>query len=476
MTMHKPYPTTPYRLSLQAMQAIPSPQIGMRISLIALQEELQFPTHHGLVGTRRLKIMRIEQAAVLPDPLTLPRSPLQEPVPVSTQLAATPRRALPLPQPEPPVLEGWLDGQRVHLRSVSEAMADEAGNFYEVHGQQLRPLGELVSDERGRIFEVQPASEAQPAATEPLRASASEPEQSRLAPTTNNGHHAETTSRPARTRVIQTESSPAYRTIVADPGLYLKLPWAHVKSELTAQLQHPEKLPDHDVLECYAQIYEAQQTMPAAQLAALALGDAAFAPQLQPLTQAKAQMLGAPQLFKPTHEPFEMRAASRQIYAGQRVYRLWPVFDPTGDRDTRSGGPSGTSANQGALRRHEIPKQYLHPLQFQFSREEALYDMRGLLGTLPPESGALMRWLVVYPLRLLKTLSVVATSGRRMKKWRTMLQGQSLDDQLWAVTPPRGFSYHPAVRRWAGETLTRARYDFGRMYVEWEIFWRRKGQ
>jgi hypothetical protein len=135
MTMHKPYPITPYRLPLQAMHAIPSPQIGTRISLIALQEELQLPTHHGLVGTRRLKIMRIEQSAVLPDPLTLPRSPLQEPGPVSAQLAVAPRRALPLPQTEPPVLEGWLDGQRVHLRSVGQAMADEAGNFYEVHGQ-----------------------------------------------------------------------------------------------------------------------------------------------------------------------------------------------------------------------------------------------------------------------------------------------------------------------------------------------------
>ena len=42
--MHKPYPTTPYRLPLQALHAIPSPQIGKRISLLALQEELQLPT------------------------------------------------------------------------------------------------------------------------------------------------------------------------------------------------------------------------------------------------------------------------------------------------------------------------------------------------------------------------------------------------------------------------------------------------
>jgi hypothetical protein len=475
MTMHKPYPITPYHLPLQAMHAIPSPQIGKRISLIALHEELQLPTHHGPVGTRRLKIMRIEQSTVLPSALTLPRSPLQEPMPVSAQLAPAPRRTLPPPQPEPPELEGWLDGQRVYLRSVDEAMADEAGNFYEVHGQQLRPLGALVRDERGRIFEVQPAREAQPDATEHRRASASEPEQSRLASTTTNGYHTETTSRPARTQGIQTEPSPAYRTIVATPGLYLKLPWVRVKSELAPYLKHPAKLRDHDVLECHAQIYEAQRTLPAAQLAALALGDAAFASQLHPLTHAKAQILGTPQLFKPTREPFETRATSRQIYAGQRVYRLWPVFDPTVERDNTSGRLSAASTKKDATPRNQIPQQYLNPLQFKYSREEVLYDMQGVLGTLPPESAVLACWFFIYPLRLLKALSTSISSIGRMRKWRAMLEGKSPDEQLWGVTPPRGFSYHPTVRHWAEETLTQAGYDPERILLEWEIFWRRKG-
>jgi hypothetical protein len=472
MTMHKSYSVTPHCLPLHAKHAIPSSQIGTRISLIALQEELQLPTRHGLVGTRRLKIMRIEQGASLPDPLTLPRSPLQEPVSVSDQLAAAPCRAL--PQPEASVLEGWLDGQRVHLRSVSEAMADEAGNLYEVYGQHMRPLGALVSDEHGRIFEVQPAPEAQPDATEPPRASASEPEQSRLASTTNNGHHAKTTSRPARTRGTQTEPSPAYRKIVADPGLYLKLPWASVQGELAPQLQHPEKLHDGDVLECYAQIYEAQRMLPAAQLAALTLGDAAFAPQLQPLTQAKAQMLGVPQLFKPTREPFETRTASRHIYAGQRLYRLWPVFDPTSERDNFAGRPAVASTEKDAPLRTHIPQQCLNPMQFQYSREEVLYDMKGVLGTLPPESCALMRWMCIYPLRALKVFLTVLSSSRRIKKWRAMLQGKRPDEQLWTITPPRGFSYHPMVRRWAEDTLVQAGYDPQLVFPEWEIFWRRK--
>ena len=474
--MHTPYPITPYHRPSQAMHAIPSPKIGRRISLIELQEELQLPTRHGLVGTRILKSVRVEQVSVLPDALTLPRSPLRDPGSGSAQLATAPRRTLPPPQPEPPELEGWLEGQRVHLRSVGEAMADEAGNFYEVHGQHVRPLGELVSDERGRIFEVQPAREAQPAATEQPRASASEPEQIRLSSTPHNGHHVETPSRPARTHVIQTEPSPAYRTIVADPGLYLKLPWARVKGELAPQLRHPEKLRDDDLLDCYAQIYEAQRMLPAAELATLALSDAALASQLQPLTQAKAQMFGAPQLFKPTREPFEMRAASRQIYAGQRVYRLWPVFDPTIERDNTSGRPSVASTKKNATPRNQIPQQYLNPLQFKCSREEVLYDMQGMRGTLPPRGTVLTRWRFIYPLRLLKVFFSVLVSNRRLKKWRVMLGGKSLDQQLWTVTPPRGFAYHPTVRRWAEETLTEAGYDPAHMLAEWEVFWRRKGR
>ena len=474
--MHTPYPITPYHRPSQAMHAIPSPKIGRRISLIAMQEELQLPTRHGLVGTRILKSVRIEQVSVLPDALTLPRSPLREPDQVPAQLVAAPRRTLPPSQQEPPELEGWLDGQRVHLRSVGEAMADEAGNFYEVHGQHVRPLGELVSDERGRIFEVQPVPEVQPAATEPPRASSSEPEQIRLSATTHNGHHVETPSRPARTQVIQTEPSPAYRTIVADPGLYLKLPWARVKSELAPHLKHPDKLRDDDLLDCYAQIYEAQRTLPAAELAALTLGNAAFASQLQPLTQAKAQMLGAPQLFKPTREPFETRATSRQIYAGQRVYRLWPVFDPTIERDNTSSRPSVASAGKAPGLRNQIPQQYLNPLQFKCSREEVLYDMQGMLGTLPPQGHALTRWICIYPLRFLKAVLSMLASNRRIKKWRVMLGGKSLEHQLWTVTPPLGFEYHPTVRRWAAETLTEAGYDPVHMLAEWEVFWRRKGR
>src|SRR6266850_1489302 len=95
--MRNAYSLTPYRLPSPAIPVNAGPQPGTRTALITLREELQFPSRHGLVSARRMKIMRIEQAAVLPDAMTLPRPPLQEPIPVSAQLVTASRGALPPP-------------------------------------------------------------------------------------------------------------------------------------------------------------------------------------------------------------------------------------------------------------------------------------------------------------------------------------------------------------------------------------------
>ena len=259
----------------------------------------------------------------------------------------------------------------------------------------------------------------------------------------------------------QTRKQPGYRKILAEPGIRLQLPFGQIRGEMAGQVRHPDKLRDTDMVECLAQVYEATNTMAVASIAIAELGAGADHLHLHPLTQAKARMLVVPELFKPTRYPFETRASTRQIYPGQRVYRLWPAFDPT--VEAKTGG------------RDRVPDRYCNPLQFRYSREEALYDMRGVLGTLPPENGPLARWFLIYPVRLIKSLLTAGSSGRRLKKWRAMLQGKGLDDQLWSVTPPHGFTYHPTVRRWAKEMLARAGYEPERMLLEWEIFWRRKG-
>src|SRR5262249_53407419 len=134
-------------------------------------------------------------------------------------------------------------------------------------------------------------------------------------------------------------------------------------------------------IECYAQIYEAERILPASELAALEWGNASLASQFHPLTQNKAQALGVPQLFKPTREPFETRDSSRQIHTGQRVYCLWPVFDPTVER-AKPSAPIAEPEESATTLRNQIPPQYLNPLQFKYSREEVLYDMKSALGTL----------------------------------------------------------------------------------------------
>jgi hypothetical protein len=253
------------------------------------------------------------------------------------------------------------------------------------------------------------------------------------------------------------------------------IPFGRVKIEIAPQLEHAEKASDGDSIDCYLQIYEAQRTMAVAGIAAAELGDAGLHWQLHPLTLGKAQMLGVPQLFRPSRQPLETQASNRQVYAGQRFYRLRPVFDPTASRETNSDSRSAEKGEGGPILLSQIPEQYLNPQHFKYSREEVLYDMKGALGTLSPEAGALACWFLIYPMRALKALCTAILSKRRMKKWGVMLKGKEADQQLWAVTPPRGFPYNTAVRCWAGHMLHEAGYDAQRMLLEWEIFWRRKG-
>jgi len=120
-----------------------------------------------------------------------------------------------------------------------------------------------------------------------------------------------------------------YRKILAEPGLYLEIPFSQIKNEIAPQLSDPARLKESELIECYAQIYEALRTMPVAAIAVAELGRSDLLCRFHPLTRDKARLLGVPQLFRPTRQPFEVRTSDRQIHAGQRLYRLWPVFDPT---------------------------------------------------------------------------------------------------------------------------------------------------
>jgi len=110
-----------------------------------------------------------------------------------------------------------------------------------------------------------------------------------------------------------------------------------------------------------------------------------------------------------------------------------------------------------------IPEQWIKPWEFQISREEALYDM---LAAAASHSA---------PLAFIRGLTDRFGHRQAWRKWQALLAGKNLDEQLWAVRPPRGLVSGATVRDWARQTLEQAGYDPRVMLAEWEIFWRRKG-
>jgi 4-hydroxy-tetrahydrodipicolinate reductase len=97
--------------------------------------------------------------------------------------------------------------------------------------------------------------------------------------------------------------------------------------------------------------------------------------------------------------------------------------------------------------RFAIPQPYLKPWEMPVSREEAVYAMN--------VSSRFGNPLV----RLVRRAVGQLVGGADRRRWRTMLAGRSLDDQLWAVRPPYGAFSCAAMRRWAGDTLRLAGYD-----------------
>ena len=88
---------------------------------------------------------------------------------------------------------------------------------------------------------------------------------------------------------------------------------------------------------------------------------------------------------------------------------------------------------------------------------------------------ATFRLIFIDPLQLVKALSGLISGTKQMKRCQAMFEGKSPNEQCWAVTPPRGSSYHSTERRWAEDTLAQMGHDPGQMLAECEVFWRRKG-
>jgi hypothetical protein len=187
-----------------------------------------------------------------------------------------------------------------------------------------------------------------------------------------------------------------------------------------------------------------------------------------------------PQRSIPTQGPEPRRQPPRNVgefasphSAGRGIHReplqpedCAPNFQRRPSLSTNPAARGAAPSRDGGSKT-AIPEQWVKPWEFQISREEALYDMQAAASS----RGGL--------LALIRDMA--NWFGRRKawreawRKWQSLLAGKSLDEQLWAVRPPRGMISRSDVRDWALRTLGRAGYDPRVTLVEWEIYWRRKG-
>ena len=446
-----------------------------RVILVAVNSEILPPIFHQETVLQRMRVVSVppDQPDDL-EPADLVPGVFKRPLP-------------PIPRPQAPVM------QRARLVR-GEILHDNQGLMYEKTGNNIRPLHQLVSGPQGQVLELflsaasdrefrysperaphadiveekEQAARQHEAQTEdvtdlpPLTSPQSRGRDERGNPVTEPG-----TEKPLRA---------PYRKLFPDPGLQRLVRLGDFKAALTAQLLHPERLRDSHWIPCYLQVYEACMPQRLDSLAAAALGDQKLAWQFQFLTDAVARHLEVASALKPSWPMSPGMRRPGNILPTERVFRLQVECDPTADNfpartDNRPGNPAAVRSTPlqapamppgGALKK-SIPERMIKPWEFRMSREEALYDMN----VAKTFAGSLSS--------LARRLKALIGGGGETKKWRRPLTGKSVDEQLWAVRPPRGGVSHAAIREWARKTLEVAGYDSQAMLLEWEIFWRRKG-
>ena len=167
-----------------------------------------------------------------------------------------------------------------------------------------------------------------------------------------------------------------------------------------------------------------------------------------------------------------MPTAPGVVAAGARFMTLRVALDPTGETAPPASAASSPAAMTEApvaapppapafTARATVPEEYTKPWEMRLGRDEVLYDM-----SVAASHNGLRRMFDGWRGRV---------KADDLKKWRALLSGKAVDEQLWGIKPPRGGLADTGVRRWAEQTLQLAGYEMPRMLVEWEIHWRRKG-
>jgi hypothetical protein len=432
-----------------------APALAQHVFLIAIHSEPEVPFLHRGHPMQRMQVLLMNPEEGLS---FIDRDDTVGPLP------ALPPRRLMAPDTRP---------ARIPCEITGEILRDRNGKLYEKVGNSVRPVNQLFTGARGEMidlvpvrndgpdsrFQQRPSGAAKRAedATEP-----SDPGEDAAASTSDSNQDA----KPLREVV---------RPLIPEPGLWRLVRYADFLDAITPQLADPRRLRPGHQLACYVQVLELTVTQTLGALEQSAAHELGSASKLLPLSYDLCRRFG---LSLP--RPSFALAGARRAYApgvapaGSRFLTLRVAFDPTADATPRAdpqvAPPSGTTpkpdspaspAPAESVSRSSIPEEFMKPWELKFTRDEAVYDM-----TLATSKNKLQRFLARVKNRI---------SASELKKWHALLLGKTPEQQLWGVTPPKGATTDPRIRRWAEQTLQLGGYDVARMLVEWEIYWRRKG-
>ena len=377
----------------------------------------------------------------------------------------------PMPAPQPPTLLTAGDRRFLPRRVHGEILRDTNGKLYEKIGQSVRPIRNLAIGPKGEIVEFAPSPRAGATSSTPnVRPPTEESDEARREAWPEGDYEQKLTAEyapppmaPQRPTARPTRTP--FRMFFPNPGQWRIVQWGDFKDMLAPQLAHPERLNDTHQIPCYVQVYETTVMQPLAALARALLGESVTTNALRPLSAAIATKLQLK--LPPATRPCDAGSAPRKpglLLPHERVFRLQVALDPTIDADPNKPPQSAPEQTPTPVSggKSTIPDHFLNPLEFKISRDEATYEMNiapGLEGS----------WFS-FVKRIKHRVSDLA-----FRKWKALLCGKELEEQLWAVSPPKHGLTHPVIREWALQTLQTAGYDTSVMLAEWELFWRRKG-
>jgi hypothetical protein len=374
-------------------------------------------------------------------------------------------------------------------RLQGDILCDASGRLYERVGQSVYLVHHLVAGPHGEVIDLAP-----PPPRSFQRAISVIDAEAQAA-----GHDLETPPPQPVTPWREIAMAAAKPRVVR---------FGEFKNVLGPQLLHPERLRDTHRLSCRVQVYEVIRAQRLETLMSDIFDGGNGA--LLPLSDALAARLALAELVQRRRPATPPNRESGLMFPGERVVRLGVIEDPTATLPTQEPEtPQPTEAPSRATPRAStpaaapivspgvpvarvvpaavaaaapvaapaaaavvvpavraaltaIPERFVGTCPFALSRDQAVYDLN-------------MDRARSWGRTLVDRLRGAATSGRELRKWQGALRGKSLDDQLWAVPPPRGDVGSRKVDAWARRTLEAAGYESAAMLLEWEIFWRRKG-